>query len=955
MPVNRAANVSGQISFGPFRLLPYRQLLLEGDKAVRLGSRACEILTALVERPGELLSKQELMERVWPDTFVEDGSLRVHVAALRRALGDGQAGRRYIANVPGRGYRFVGSVSLDAEPTAPPAVAPGVRPPTDLPVSLARVLGRADIVDKVAEQLAEHRFITIVGPGGIGKTTVAVAVADSLHASFRDGVRFVDLAPLSDPQLVPQALASLLGISVRADQPLAGLISFLRDKEILIVLDSCEHVVEATAALAEEIFAGTKRTHVLATSREALRVKGERVHNLAPLRFPSDIAGLTAAEALAYPSVQLFVEQAAASLGAFELTDTEAPLVADICRRLDGIPLAIEIVAGQVEAFGTAGLAARLATRLPLLAQGRRTARPRHRTLAATLDWSYAQLPELEQLVLRRLSVFAGTFTMESASAVLAGAGMPAAEVVDAIASLIAKSLVAARVDGAIALYRLLDTTRAYLIAKLAEAGERQRLSSLHARHNLSLLERAEADWQTRPVREWRELHRHIIDNVRAALDWDFSSDGDAAAGIGLTVAAVPLWFALSLTSECAERIDRALAAPAASRSAESEMRLYAARAWSLMQTKGAVPETRTAWAHVLAMSEQLGNVDYQLRALWGLWSGLLNGGEFRAALALAERFSELARRHADTTDSLVGDRMVGYILHLLGDQPRARLHIERMLSRYQVPLTGAEIIRFIFDQRATAQCFLARIFWLQGFADKAVSLVNEVVDGALASGDVLSLCQTLVQAACPVAFFVGDLDTAERRVRMLLDNAQRLGLDFWHAYGRCFEAVLVIKRGELIDGLTLLDAALIRLRSIQFGVYYSVFLAEFADALGRVGRLTEGQAAIDEALARCEENDERWYWAELLRVKGELTLRGSDSLVSKEAEQYFLESLEWSKRQETLAWELRTTTSLAALWRDGNRVDQARKAISASYARFNEGFQTADLRAAARLINDLA
>jgi predicted ATPase len=211
------------------------------------------------------------------------------------------------------------------------------------------------------------------------------------------------------------------------------------------------------------------------------------------------------------------------------------------------------------------------------------------------------------------------------------------------------------------------------------------------------------------------------------------------------------------------------------------------------------------------------------------------------------------------------------------------------------------------------------------------------------------------VQAACPVAFFVGDLAAAEQCVRMLLDHAQRLGLDFWHAYGRCFEAVLVIRRGELVDGVALLGAALERLRAIQFGVYYSVFLSEFADALGRVDRVAEGLAAIDEALARCEVNDERWYWAELLRVKGGLTLRGSGTSAAEEAERYFLESLEWSKRQETPAWELRTTISLAALWRDGHRVGEARKAISTCYARFSEGLHTADLQAASKLMSELA
>src|SRR5215813_4894031 len=266
-----SGRAAGEVAFGPFRLLPARQLLLDGDEPVHLGSRACEILTALVERAGQLLSNQELMRRVWPNTFVEDGNLRVHVAALRRALRDGQAGNRYITNVPGRGYCFVAPVDMReaTEETVP--VPRVVERPTDVPVPLAHVVGRSDIVPALAAQLKLHRFVTVLGPGGIGKTTVAVAVANGLLDSFRDGVRFVDLAPLTDPLLVPSALAAQLGVGIRSDKPLTSLIAFLKEKELLVVLDSCEHVIEAAAILAEEIFRGTKGIHVLATSREALR------------------------------------------------------------------------------------------------------------------------------------------------------------------------------------------------------------------------------------------------------------------------------------------------------------------------------------------------------------------------------------------------------------------------------------------------------------------------------------------------------------------------------------------------------------------------------------------------------------------------------------------------------------------------------------------------------------
>jgi predicted ATPase/DNA-binding winged helix-turn-helix (wHTH) protein len=453
VPDRTAASAHHAISFGPFRLVPSQQLLLEDGKPVRLGSRALDILIALAERPNELVSKEDLIARVWPDTFVEEGNLRVHIATLRRTLGDGQAGKRYVANIPGRGYRFVAPVSLSAEQQEPPTPPPSAAPRTyDLPAPLTRMLGRDDIVNSLISQLLQRRFITLVGPGGIGKTTVALAVADRSTASYPDGVRFVDLAPLTDPLLVPSALAFVLGLAIRSDNPIPGLVALLRDKKMLLVLDSCEHVIDAAASLAEQVLRGAPGVHILTTSREALRARGERVQRLGPLPVPAVSAGLTAAEAMTYPAVQLFVERATESLDTFELTDADARVVADVCRRLDGIALAIELAAGRVDAFGVRGLAAHLDDRFRLLTQGRRTALPRHQTLSATLDWSYEFLPESERVVQRRLAVFAGGFTLDAAQAIAASTDIDAADLADQVANLVAKSLVTADVGNAVAI-----------------------------------------------------------------------------------------------------------------------------------------------------------------------------------------------------------------------------------------------------------------------------------------------------------------------------------------------------------------------------------------------------------------------------------------------------------------------------------------------------------------------
>jgi predicted ATPase/DNA-binding winged helix-turn-helix (wHTH) protein len=947
--VGRAAEAGGpghsvsEFAFGPYRLLPARQLLLQGEAPVRLGSRARELLHALVERAGEVVSKDALTARLWPNINVEEATLRVHVAALRKALGDGQNGQRFITSVPGRGYCFVADVTRRKDDEASASVPPVS---VSLP-SASRLFGRSEIIDSLSTELEQRRTITIVGAGGIGKTAVALAIADRLRGHMRDGVCFVDLAPLTDQRFVPTALASALGLGVIADHPLPGLIAALRDREIVILLDNCEHVIEAAAQLAEAVVKGAARTRVLATSREPLGVENEKVCRLAPLCAPEPAPELTAATAMTFPAVQLFVERVAMRLDGFALSDADAPTVASICRRLDGIALAIEIAAGHIDAFGVASLDGVLHDRFRLAMRGRRTAMPRQRTLSMTLDWSYQLLPETERVVLRRLAVFAGSFTMNNATALLADVPEANSEIVEAVASLVEKSLLQASLGTAVA-YRLLDTTRAYAGQKLIEAGEYLSFARRHARYYQMVLEAANAEWEILPAAEWLGRYRHVADNARTALDWSLSIPEEAKTATALTVATVPLWFQLSLLSECCGRTQQTLALPAASRNLEQDLRLHAALAWSLMQIKGSVQETQAAWIGLLARARALGNTDYQLRALWGLWAAHINSGSFRPALALAEEFSALALEGSSKSDRAVGDRLVGYSLHLLGEQTVARRHIERMLAEYVRPVTGAEMIRFVFDQQATAQCFLARIQWLEGFPDKAMRTARAVVEATEASGDALSLCQVLVQAACPVGLFVGDLTTVQRHVATLIEASTRNDWQFWYAYGQCFQGVLLIRQGEVAAGLGLLDKALSGLRSIEFGVYYIYFLAEFASALGDVGEVDHGLAVADQALARSGANHELWYVAELLRIKGELLARKGAAL---EAEATYRAAQEWAERQSALSWSLRVATSMARLWQSQDRNVEAREYLTSVFDAFTEGSDTADHKAAKAIL----
>jgi len=940
--------------FGSFRLVPAQRALLDDGKPLRLGSRALDILITLVEHAGQTISKEQLIARTWPDTVVDDGALRVHVAALRKALGDGRAGRRFVANNPGRGYVFVAPVMREHPP--PSTDLPhGGSEGNDLPAPLTRIIGRDDVIVALAAQLARRRFLTIVGPGGIGKTTVAVAVAGATRASCKDGVWFVGLASLSEPELVPSALAAALGILPSNTNSVQGLTAWLRDKTGLIVLDSCEHVVDAAAALAETVLKAAPGVSILATSREPLRAEGETLHRLAALDLPSNSVDLTADDALRYSAIQLFNERAIAAADSFAFADADVPAVFEICRRLDGIPLALELAAARVGVFGVRDLAAHLDDRFHVLTSGRRTALPRHQTLGAVLDWSYQLLPEQEGAVLRRLSVFAGDFTLEAAVAIAADPGL--SDVVDCVANLVSKSLIAADPRGEVARYRLLDTTRLYAFEKLKSSGELQQFARRHAEYYQTLFAPADAESEAWSQAQWLAVYGQHLDNVRAALDWAFSPEGDPQIGVALTVAGVPLWVQLSLLGECRERVERALAMlkddePATMR---PRMQLSWALGWSLMYGVGRAREASSAWVTTLELAERLNDTTYRLRALWSSCIDQFNNGDLRTALAFARRFSGLATDSGDAIDLMMADRLLATAQHYFGDQGAARYHIDRALAQLAELAQQPQIVRVRFEMRVSTHYFQARILWLQGLAEQALEVVQHNVEEGNAIGQALSFCSVLGQGACPITLWAGDLDAAERYGAMLLDHTERHPIRLWQIWARCFNGLVIAGRGDTSAGLEALRAGLEQAGEARFLPRFLLLLGELAACLGKTGEIALGLETVDEAIARCEARDEGWYVAELLRIKGELLLADCRPDAAVNAEAQFLQAFDRARRQDALSWELRTATSLAQLWRDQHRVAEARELLRSVYGRFSEGFETADLQAAKGLLQQLA
>jgi len=943
-------SAAGAVSFGPFRVFPAQRLLLEGNKPVRLGSRALDMLIALVEHPGEVVGRDELIARVWPNTHVEEGNLKFQISALRRALGDGRAGHRYIAAVPGRGDSFVAAVRLAEDAPSVVQIAATARK-HNLPVLLTRLVGRDQTDGRLAGQLRRQRLLTIVGPGGIGKTSVALAVAEASVNTYEHGVWFVDLAPLGDARLVPSAVAQVLALDIRSDDPVPGLVGALRDRRLVVVLDNCEHVIEAAATLAAAILRGAADVHILATSREPLRVEGEFVQRLPPLSSGSPSDHLDATEALAFPAVELFVERAAAALGEFELSDGDAPIVAEICRRLDGIPLAIEFAAARVEAFGVRGLASRLDDHLRLLTRGRRTTAFRHRTISATLDWSYSLLSDAEQTIFRRLAIFAGGFTLEAAGAVAADADHPVAELINLVADLVTKSLVWADVGETEPRLRLPVTTRSYALVKLTNSGEHDTIARRHAGYYSELF--SSAAYDSAGADAISTMNAPEIDNLRAALGWTFGPTGEPAVGVRLAAGAVPLWISMSALAEAHQWMEKAAHSLdiAGLRDSRQEMVLQMALGVSLQFAKGLTADAQTALNRALELAERFADADYQLRIINHLWIYHLRLGEIRDTLALAHRAEAVAPSLADPVATTIIDRMLGLSLHYAGQHASARVRLERMLGLPPAPTRRSYILRFGFDQRVLARYGLAHLLWVQGFPDQAVRAGQLAVDEARELAHPLTLCGALAWGGAAVNLRVGDLATAREFSEELLKEAEQQALADYHAYALAVEDTLALRSGTSNIGVEAIRAALDRWHASRWHVYLT--MGDFVEIAADAGYADEIAAIVDETLERVERNQELWAFPEILRVKGRILLSGKEPDPDL-AEEYFVRSLNRARAQGAPAWELRTAISLALLKREQGQPEKGREALQAAYARFREGLDTADLKRASRLLDEL-
>ena len=753
---------------------------------------------------------------------------------------------------------------------------------------------------------------------------------------YVDGVWFVDLAPLADPARVPRALASALQISVSADDPWATLRDPLRDARMLIVLDNCEHVIAAAAELVERVLREAPGVHILATSREALEAEGEWVHRLAALEapVPDDTPGLE--QALDYPAIQLFVERATANSDVFALTEANLPVVAHLCRQLDGMPLAIELAAGRIDSLGLQGLADRLDEMFALLTRGRRTVLPRHRTLQALLDWSHDLLTDIERVVLRQLSIFPAGFTLESAGAVLASDDLSAAAVVDGVMGLAAKSLVAVDVSGEVVLHRLLYTTRTYAAEKLAASGDGARLAAAHAAHFEQVLARAPLEREAMPIADWLHRYGRMMDDVRAGLDWAFSPTGEASLGVRLTTSALDLVYELAVYDEYRGRVDVALQALGTLQPREPalELRLHAGRTFLHSQARGH-QFSRGNLTSILELADQHDSASQRIEALYSLCTNAFGTGEYREVADVARRIRQYVSDPDEPVAVLLSDRFLALSHHYLGEHEAARALVDRVMH-YPAGNAHRQFTGQV-PRTVSMRILLARILWLQGACDEAVEVAEKAVELA-ADAHPQALSQALAMGAIPVALWRGDNERAAALLERLQTFAARHSQGYWQSWGRSYQQVVASRTGNAAPRLQAVPAA------------ETLSGMPELDMLGTLAEAVVSPLGVE----RVDAGRVGWCAPEILRADAENALRDGVGAATA-AEAAFLRSLEMARAQNALSWELRTATSLARLWRDQGRRADAHRLLSGTYDRFDQGLATADLVAARKLVEELA
>jgi predicted ATPase/DNA-binding winged helix-turn-helix (wHTH) protein len=806
------SSLGRSMSFGSFRLYPGARLIENEGSRVALGSRALDILIALANRAGEVVTHRELTQRVWRGLVVTPGSLRVHISALRKALGDSEAAPRYIVNVPGQGYCFVAPIThtespsdVSIRPSPRPAEPESgessteqpARPRHNLPNQLTSFIGREKEIRELKGLLASTRLLTLSGSGGCGKSRLALQVATEVLDTFPDGCWSVELAPLDEPALVAQAVANALGIEEQGSGPLpTAIANHLANKRVLLVLDNAEHLIEPCAYLADLLLRRCGALEILVTSREPLSVGGELTYRVPSLSLPKP-TDVTVEAVMACECARLFVERARLHRLEFEVTEKNVQTLTSICRRLDGIALAIELAAPRVRTMSIEELNRHLGDRFGMLTSGHRMALPRHRALRSLIDWSHDLLTTGEKTVLRRVAVFPGGVTVDAAEFVCTEGGIGRGLASDLLTSLTDKSILIAEPRDELMRFGMLETVREYALDRLRESGEEEAIRERHLKFFLAMAEAfsAERSEEQRGIK-LKRLDQEL-DNVRAAFAWCDADVERAVTGMRLAGKLAWFWATRSYFTEGRDWIERFLAATPGGEGDEDRAKALAT-AGTLAQHQSDFATSDAYHRDAIAVYERLG----QRREVGGLLGNLGALAVHQGRLPEARELLGEALAVARETDDR---RLIAMWLYNLGvlacnveDFEQARVVMEECVAvsrdAGKWSLAGA----------------LQQLGWVrhaQGQRQEALSLLMESLQLHREFEDKVGIANTLYHLAM-VSHDNGDFNAAKAQLQEALALQQTVGDRVLTASVLEVLACLTLEFGSLADAARLWGGA---------------------------------------------------------------------------------------------------------------------------------------------------
>jgi predicted ATPase/DNA-binding winged helix-turn-helix (wHTH) protein len=708
---------------GPFRLDPDAGVLTRDGKPAALGPRAVAVLKTLVEHANEFVPKALILDAAWPGLVVEENNLSVQITGIRRVLAQA-GGERWIETLSRRGYRFVGPVKERREGRTPESRS--VSPRSNLPAQLTSFIGRERELVEIKRLLPSKRLLTLVGIGGIGKTRLAMQVAAEVMDAYRDGVWLVEFALINETSLVPTSVAKVLGVQEKPGTPLTDtLCEDLKSRQLLLILDNCEHLLDACARLADAVLRGVPQATIIVTSRELLHVAGEQTYLLPTLSLPDPTASadvIGSSEAVA-----LFVERAQRQRLDFELNAARAPTIAQLCIHLDGIPLALELAAARIGSLSVEQINARIDDRFRLLTAGARTALPRQQTLRATLDWSYDLLREAEKTLFGRVAVFSGGWTLEAAKQVCIRADVDEFEALELLTSLADKNLIVAEEQHSATRYRMLETVREYARERLLESGEEAQWQSRHLAHFAAVAEEAAPHLRGADQQAWLDRLDAEHDNLRSALAWSSGAGGNAAGGLALAGALWRFWYTRGYAGESRGWLSKLLSVgPGGQAAAARAKALHGASALAWQQ--GDYPAARTLGEESLALVRELGDLSGIAASLDNLATLAYGEGDYASCRALYEESLAIFREVHDRWGTAATLDNLGTAVSVQGDYAFARaLHEESLAIRRE--LGDRRGIAFSLGNLGTLACNERRYPAARVLLEEALTIFQELGD----------------------------------------------------------------------------------------------------------------------------------------------------------------------------------------------------------------------------------